>query len=303
MIIDSFNLNLLRVFECVYRHENMTKASTELGMTQSGVSQNIRGLEEVLQLTLFDRIKKKPIPTESGHQLYAVARDSLYGLEASLKAVVGVKAELSGTISIGLPMEFGNNIVLPILSEFSKKYPKVKLKLKYGHAIDMNHLILKGDLDFAIVDNFGFGKEVSTTALSSEEHVLCASKEYAKLYLNKKLDRELFKSLDYISYIEGCPLVKKWLSHHYGIQSIILNEKASLMNARGVSRLIWSGLGVGILPKHMVQRFKALGEDFIIIKGSKTPMVNTLSVAYLDSKTMSSSGRECIDFLTHSLKN
>ena len=303
MIIDTFNLNLLRVFECVYRHENMTKASIELGMTQSGVSQSVRNLEEVLELTLFDRIKKKPIPTESGHKLYVVARDSLFGLEASLKGVVGVRSELSGTISIGLPMEFGNNIVLPILSEFSKKHPKIKFKLKYGHAIDMNHLILKGDLDFAIVDNFSLGKEVSTTVLSSEEHVLCASKEYASLNLKGKLNKDIFQSLDYISYIEGCPLIRKWLAHHYGINSIKLNEKASLMNARGVSRLIWSGLGVGILPKHMVQRFKELGEDFTIIKGSKTPMVNSLSVAYLNSKTMSSGGRECIDFLTLSLKN
>ena len=44
------NLNLLRIFESVYRLGSMTKASKELFMTQSGVSQNIKNLEELLEI-------------------------------------------------------------------------------------------------------------------------------------------------------------------------------------------------------------------------------------------------------------
>ena len=57
MLIDQLNLNQLRIFESVYRTQSMTQAAVELGLTQSGVSQHIRALEDVLGLSLFDRIK------------------------------------------------------------------------------------------------------------------------------------------------------------------------------------------------------------------------------------------------------
>ncbi len=70
MIIDHINLNYLRVFECVFRTGSMTTAAQELHLTQSGVSQHIRSLEDVLGIRLFDRIKKKLIPTTTADILF-----------------------------------------------------------------------------------------------------------------------------------------------------------------------------------------------------------------------------------------
>ena len=53
MLIDKINLNLLRIFEKVYETKSMTRSAQELFMTQSGISQNIKHLEEILNLKLF----------------------------------------------------------------------------------------------------------------------------------------------------------------------------------------------------------------------------------------------------------
>ncbi|OUR97156.1 hypothetical protein A9Q84_12580 [Halobacteriovorax marinus] len=303
MFIDSFNLNLLRIFECVYRNQNMTKASYELHMTQSGVSQNIKNLEEVLGFTLFDRIKKKPIPTEKAHLMYEMCRSNLYNIEATLGKLMGVEQEFSGTISIGLPIEFGNNIILPLLSEFSKKNTSVTYRIVYGHAAEMNQLILKGELDFSVVDTFGFDKEIKTEIISSEELVLCASKNYfSKKKSSSKIDKNFFETLEYITYIEGAPILKNWFKHHYGFSNLSINSKATLMNVQGVAQLIVQDLGVGILPVHMVERLKKRGEDIHIFRAKSGPLYNSLSIAYLESKTMSSGTRECIKYLSNSLK-
>ena len=47
MIINNLNLNHLLVFECVFRNGSMTAASKELHLTQSGVSQHMKSLEDV----------------------------------------------------------------------------------------------------------------------------------------------------------------------------------------------------------------------------------------------------------------
>lgn len=47
-------LNALRVFEVVTRHLNFRLAAEELGVTQAAVAQQIRGLEAMLELKLFE---------------------------------------------------------------------------------------------------------------------------------------------------------------------------------------------------------------------------------------------------------
>src|SRR5262245_19844106 len=123
MLIDQLNLNLLRVFECVYRTKGMTKAAEELHMTQSGVSQSIKHLEDILQLQLFDRVKQRPVPTHHAHFLYKNCTQHLYDIERALNQVTGRESEVKGEVSIGLPLEFGNNIVIPLLAKLGQENP------------------------------------------------------------------------------------------------------------------------------------------------------------------------------------
>jgi DNA-binding transcriptional LysR family regulator len=304
MLIDSLNLNLLRIFESVYRNKNMTKASFELHMTQSGVSQNIKNLEEILGVTLFDRVKKRPIPTAKANELYESCRENLYSIEEALGRVMGVEHDYSGPLTIGLPLEYGNNIVLPLLSEFNKLHSSIIYRIEYGHAATINQMILKGEIDFAIVDSYGLDKEIKTEFLAKEELVLCCSKEYMnKKKSSSRIDKNFFESLDYISYMEGSPLVKSWFSHHYQYQNINVQTKAILMNAQGISQMVISDLGVAILPLHMVNRLKESGEELHVFRPKAGPLLNTLSIAYLDSKTMNKTMSECIKYITKALKN
>ena len=84
MLIDQINLNQLRVFESVYRSKSMTHAARELHLTQSGVSQHIKALEDVLELKLFDRIKQKLVPTPSAKELYASTAKSFEDIVSEL---------------------------------------------------------------------------------------------------------------------------------------------------------------------------------------------------------------------------
>src|SRR5438128_356768 len=116
MLSHDLNLNLLRVFESVYRTGSMTEAAKELHLTQSGVSQHITALEEVLGVKVFDRIKQRLIATERGHILYKRTSESLDQIENVIFDVRGQERAFSGTVNIGMPIEFGNSIVMPIIA-------------------------------------------------------------------------------------------------------------------------------------------------------------------------------------------
>ena len=134
MLIDKINLNHLRIFECVFRTRSMTVAADELHLTQSGVSQHIKTLEDSLDIKLFDRVNQKLIPTQEGKSLFEMCAPVLNNIEHGLQDLRGESAELSGTVSVGMPMEFGHNMIMPRISEIAKKHPGIKFRIRFGLA-------------------------------------------------------------------------------------------------------------------------------------------------------------------------
>jgi DNA-binding transcriptional LysR family regulator len=65
------NLNDLAAFVTVAREGSFTRAAAQLGVSQSALSQTVRGLEERLGLRLFTRTTRSVAPTDAGERLLA----------------------------------------------------------------------------------------------------------------------------------------------------------------------------------------------------------------------------------------
>jgi DNA-binding transcriptional LysR family regulator len=301
MLIDQINLNQLRVFESVYRTKSMTRAAKELHLTQSGVSQHIKALEEVLELKLFDRIKQKLVATPAARELYQHTSKSFEYIENTLNRLKSTDKELSGPVSIGVPIEFGNNVIIPLLSEFQRKNPKVRFKIKQGFPFEMNHMLMSGELDFAFVDSFSLDKSIKTEPVYDEVLELCISK---KMPLPQKPQAEIgfFQKLSYVDYQEEQSVLSLWMRHHLQVRNPELDVRVYITDAQAVSKLILNQVGAGILPGHLAQKLLNRGEDLIILKGTSTPLVNTISIAHLEDKTLTLAGKAVLDHLRAQLK-
>ena len=302
MLIDQINLNQLRVFESVYRSKSMTHAAKELHLTQSGVSQHIKALEDVLELKLFDRTKQKLIPTPSAKELYLHTSKSFEEIESILNRLKKTDQQLSGLVSIGLPIEFGNNIVLPLLTEFQKKNPKVRFKVRQGFPFELNHLLLTGELDFAFVDAFALDKGIKTEPVYDEVLELCVSR---KLGIPEKTstDFKFYENLPYVDYQEDQSVLSLWMKHHTNYKNSGLEVKVYVMDAQAVGRLITQGVGAGVLPGHLIQKLAASGEKLQVFPGSGKPLHNTISIAYLKEKTLTACSIAVLDFTKSKLIN
>ena len=285
MIIDRLNLNQLRIFEAVYRTKSMTRAAKELHLTQSGISQHMKSLEDILQVPLFDRVKQKLVPTSSAHSLYKKCVDGLYGIEQALTDISGNQAELSGRISIGMPIEFGNNLIMPKLAEFAQRYPRVNLELRMGFATEMSAGLLDGSIDFAFVDEFHLDKRVVTRRVYDEVLLLCASPKYLESFKSVSETKKFFESLDYIDYQPDAPVTQMWLKRRLGPSAPAIRVRAVVMDVQAVSRLILAGLGAGVLPAHLVRKLEGDQQKIHLFGKAGRGVTNTISVAQLSQKT------------------
>ncbi|MGE0614011.1 MAG: LysR family transcriptional regulator [Bacteriovoracia bacterium] len=294
MIIDSLNLNHIRVFECVYRSGSMTTAAKEMHLTQSGVSQHMKSLEDVIGIKLFDRVNQRLVPTAQGRSLFEYCTRGLQEIESALVMLKQTGGNLVGNVRIGMPIEFGNNVVVPHLGTFSKKHPMVSFQIVLDFASVMNDLLLKGDLDFAFVDDFPMDRRVKTEEVYDEVLDLCISPELLKRFGPPKHDRKYYESLEYVDYQSGEPILRKWFAHHLGHRHVHLSTRATVMDVQAIARLISSGVGAGVLPHHLVAKMVKEGVKLYRFRGCGKPMKNTISLAYMKDRTHSPAAQEAI---------
>jgi DNA-binding transcriptional LysR family regulator len=302
MMIDTINLNHLRIFECVYRSGSMTAAAEELHLTQPGVSQHIRSLEDILGVKLFDRIQRRLIPTGMALLLFKKCSESLYKIEQVLSELKGGEVLLSGNVNIGVPTEFGNNVILPLLAQFCKQHSQIRFSIQYGLASHINKMLLDGVLDFAFVDGFGTDKRITTETVYHETLQLCAAHELLKKYPRFIENKEFFESLEYIDYQAGETVLRMWFDHHFGYKNLNLKTRATIMNVQGVAQMIQGGLAVGILPTHLADKLKGKDTPLHYFKGCGKALKNGISIGYLKEKTQSLGSRHLMHWLLSQLK-
>jgi LysR family glycine cleavage system transcriptional activator len=121
------HLNALRAFEAAARHLSFVAAADELNVTPSAISQQIRALEEYLNVPLFVRSKVGITLTSQAQAAYPDIRDGLQRLAQALGALRGSGEDRLVTMTA--PPSFAGKWLLPRIDRFREKYPEFDIRL------------------------------------------------------------------------------------------------------------------------------------------------------------------------------
>lgn len=123
------DLNDIIAFLAVARERSFTRAAAKLGVSQSALSQTIRGLEERLGLRLLTRTTRSVAPTEAGERLLRTVGPRLDEIDAELVGLSELREKPAGTIRITTGEHAAETILWPALSTLLPRYPEVKVEL------------------------------------------------------------------------------------------------------------------------------------------------------------------------------
>jgi LysR family transcriptional regulator, regulator of gene expression of beta-lactamase len=158
MTLPHLPLNALRAFESAARHLSFTRAGLELRVTQAAVSQQVKGLEDILGVTLFRRLPRGLALTGEGEALLPVLSESFRRIAGTLEGFGG--GRMREVLTLGAVGTFVTGWLLPRLPEFRAAHPFIDLRLLTNN----NRVDLAGEgLDCAI--RFGDGAWHGTEAV------------------------------------------------------------------------------------------------------------------------------------------
>jgi DNA-binding transcriptional LysR family regulator len=128
------DLNDLVAFLAVARERSFTRAAAQLGVSQSALSQTVRGLEARLGLRLLTRTTRSVAPTEAGERLLQAAGPRLEEIDAELAALSELRDKPSGTIRITAHDHAVRAVLWPALAKLLPDYPDIKVEvvIDYG---------------------------------------------------------------------------------------------------------------------------------------------------------------------------
>lgn len=225
---------------------NITHAAEKLYTSQSALSKRIQLLEKELGVTLFIRSKQGVIFTPEGEEVLKRSLVAASELQLMRENINAMKHFLSGTLRIGISINYAQYKMADILSEFHKKYPLVNLHISTGKSRNIYKQIVQGDIDLAIIrgeyawHHFKTLIERERICLIHANHITLSDLNQLP-YIGRKTDLEFEREIN------------QWF-HENGIKT--RTEGIFVDNVSTCVDLVERGIGWAIAPEICIQNFK-----------------------------------------------
>jgi LysR family glycine cleavage system transcriptional activator len=162
----------VRVFEAAARHENYTRAAEELGMTQAGVSYQIKLLEDRLGEPLFMRKGRGRVLTAAGRRIAPRLTEAFGEIEA---AFASLRTESDAVLRVSAPHTLATNWLAGKLGGFQIARPGLAVQLDVSDRfVDLEG----GEFDLAIRGTADPGTGLVTHFLMRQVFLPMASPEF-----------------------------------------------------------------------------------------------------------------------------
>src|SRR6185436_16860524 len=157
-------LNALRAFEAAARHESFTRAAAELFVTQGAVSHQVKALESVLGVRLFNRAPTGLVLTEAGKDYLVAVRDGFDRIALGTERLL--QRQNAGVLTVSTSPDFAAKWLVHRLGHFAEAHREIDLRVSATlHHVDF----AREEVDLAVRHGEGDWPGLDAVRLSTEQ--------------------------------------------------------------------------------------------------------------------------------------
>ena len=244
------NLQQLRYLHEIVKHElNISDAAKALYTSQPGLSKQMKSLEEELGIEIFVRNGKRLTAiTEPGKAVLEIAQRMLHDVGNLKQVGQEFRSQDSGSLTIATTHTQARYALPPVVKQFTKRYPKVKLSLHQGSPTQIAQQVLNGEADIAIATESLVMYDELTTLPCYEWHHCIVVPIGHPLLAEKKLTLKKIAQYPIITYdfaFSGRGKINAAFNAHNITPNIVLTA----IDADVIKTYVELGLGIGIVAQ------------------------------------------------------
>lgn len=281
------NLDDLSLFLSIVESGSLTAAAKDLGLPKSKLSRRLALLESEIGSQLLVRTTRSQKLTETGEQLFRACKphiEALKNVEASIRDFISMP---KGKLKILLPLEFFNQVMADLITEFALLYPEISVHCQhYSEEIPEHDITF--DLIFVLHEqSLPSSNWIAKTVLSFPQAIYASAK------------RKIIKNIQPKQLLEhNCILSQENQQWHFRTSNntMVIEPKTFMVLSSPEMRLaaVKRDLGIAKLPEYLINSDK--NNDLIkrVVLGN-SPVAQQLSVLY-QSRSIAKKTRVFLDF-------
>ncbi|MEB3752886.1 LysR family transcriptional regulator [Acinetobacter sp. MD2(2019)] len=253
----NINQEQLTIFKTVMETGSFSAAARQLGKVPSTVSMSIANLEIDLNLQLFERVGREPVPTAAAQQLYERTVHLITEIKQWKQHAYALSSGLEAALNIVVVSELIHTDWVDYITVLEQQFPTLSIHIFSAPQEDAQRMLMRGEVQFALMferecldqrELFIELKRETLVAVASQEHALAQFESISLEQLqqqrqiivtsrDKKVKPDLLFSQDY------------WRTDHHHV----------------ALSLIQQGLGWGILPLELFKQQPQLSQHIKIL--------------------------------------
>jgi DNA-binding transcriptional LysR family regulator len=247
----------LEVFLMVAREHRFSRAAEKLFRTQSAVSQTIRKLEVELGEALFDRSSREGVLTDAGKVLVEYAEKLLNLRSEAAESLVELRELQKGKLVIAAN-EFTALYLLPILAEFRRLHPMIKITVQRALGSHIPDDVLRYRAEFGVLSYEPQEPSVHSVVVYLDELVFVVPPKHP-LASAKQVSIRQLGAESFVAHIVSSPYRDKVLQL-FKTHKTPLHMDLELPTLQAIKQFVALGSGVAFLPEISVETELARGE-------------------------------------------
>jgi len=248
----------IRAFYIIAQSGSFSKAAEELYLTQPAISAQIKDLEKIYGVKLFERIGHRVELTEEGKALLPYAERIVSSLDESRVVVQKTANSKIKYLRVGASLLPGMYLLPEIVAGYKERYPDVSISVRVGYATQISKMVRDSEMDVGIVGGYGVrgcikrGNNLREEVICHDRMVLVVGSKHPLREFGVVNLKDL-KGEGFVLSPESA-LTRRFIRDQFRKFNIPLRVRYEFGNIEIIKRFVEKNLGVSILPYSTVKK-------------------------------------------------
>ncbi len=294
----SATIRQLQIFSVAASHLSFARAAEQLHLTHAAISLQIKQLEEVSGILLFDRIGKRVFLTDAGEIMLGHARQILQSLrdaDASLMALKGLEGGRV-TIAVTSTAEYFAPI---LLAEFRKAHANVKVRLLVDNREEVARLIMSNEVDLAIMGRPPADMDAEAINIAPHPFVLVAAAGHPLVGRSRITVKDVAEEAMIVREVGSG--TRSAMEEFFRAHAHVAKVDMEMGSNEAIKQAVVGGLGISFISRHTLG-LELTTEKLAVLKVLGTPVIRHWYMVRHRSKRLTPALSAFSDFVPDYLK-